>query len=379
MSGVSRRAFLAAAALAGCARKAQGFPGYAFVANPDRRSVSAVELRGFTFARQIAVDGSPRAVIAHPSRAAVLVLTPENGTLCEIDAVTLSVKRRAHPVQSAVTMRLAGDGNSLWLLGREPRALVRVPLDTLRPAGRISLPADPGDFELDRRPEGRMAGVSFPNERRVGLFDLGAKSMAGAIAAGAQPRVAGFRSDGKHLLVASGADRTMTIVDVATRGTVVKLPLPLEPANFCVTPDGGQLFVTGSGMDAVVIVEPFQTQVGETILAGRAPANMAVSNAPSYLFVSNPGSGDVTVIDIETRKVVVVVHTGGEPRQILFTPDNQYALVLNAQSADVAVIRISAFTSGPNADWAQRNKFGGLFTVVPVGGRAVAGAVVRVG
>ena len=381
-SGVrlSRRGFLAGAAvLAGCAKKAKGFPGYAFVANPDGRSIAAVDLRGFTLLRQIPVDGGPRAVIAHPGRAAVFSLIPENGTVCEIDAVSLSVKRRARPVESAVSMRLAGDGRSLWVLGREPRVLVRVPLDSLRPAERIHLPGDPGEFDLDRRPEGRMVAVSFPNERAVGLCDLGAKAMPATMPVGSQPRLAGFRSDGKQLLVASGSDRMMTILDVATGGAVVKLPLAIEPANFCFSQDGGQLFVTGSGMDAVVIVEPFQTQVGETILVGRTPANMAVSNAPLYLFVSSPGSGDVTVLDIETRKVVVVVHTGGEPRQILFTPDNQYALVLNGGSGDLAVIRISAFTTGPQADWAQRHKLGGLFTMIPVGGRAVAAAVVGIG
>ena len=90
------------------------------------RGVAAIDLREFTLLRQIPLEGRPRAVIAHPGRAAVFVLIPENGTVCEIDAVTLSVKRRARPVQSAISMRLAGDGRSLWVLGRDPRALVRV-------------------------------------------------------------------------------------------------------------------------------------------------------------------------------------------------------------------------------------------------------------
>ena len=376
---ISRRTLLGgAAALAGCSHKARGFPGYAFVANQSGRSVAAVDLNAFTLARQIPLDGGPNTVVAHPTRSAVYVLTPENGTIYEIEASSLGIKRRTRPAQSAVSMRLAGDGRSLWILAREPRALIRVPLDSLRASSRILLAHEPGGFELDRRPEGRMAGVSFPNEGMVALCDLAANSAAAPLAVGTRPLVAGFRKDGEHILVGSGPDRTMTILNVAGGKTVVRLPLPLEPANFCFLPDGGQLFVTGPGMDGVVIVLPFSTEVGETILAGRAPGPMATWTAPpySYLFVSNPESGDVTVLDIDTRKLVVVVHTGGEPKQILFTPDNQYALVLNHGSGDMAVVRISEFTTGPNSDWALRYKSGPLFTMVPVGARPVGAAVV---
>ena len=222
-----------------------------------------------------------------------------------------------------------------------------------------------------------MAAVSFLGARSVALFPLEATPVSATIPFSTIPRIVGFRSDGKQLLVASGAARTMTMLDVATGKTVVRLPLPLEPADFCFLPDGGQLFVTGRGMDAVVIILPYSTEVGETILAGRAPAEMAVLNS-QYLFVSNPESGDVTVLDIETRKLVVVIHTGAEPRRIVFTPDNQYALVLNSGSGDLAVIRIAEFTTGPNSEWAQRYKHGGLLTVLPVGARPVGAAVVGV-
>jgi YVTN family beta-propeller protein len=376
---ISRRILLGgAAAFAGCSRKARGFPGYAFVANQDGRSVAAVDLSAFALERQIPLDGGPNTVVAHPTRSAVYVLTPENGTIYEIEASSMGIKRRTRPAESAVSMRLAGDGRSLWILAREPRALIRVPLDSLRATGRIPLAHEPGGFELDRRPEGRRAGVSFPNEGMVALCDLSAHSVAAPLAVGTRPLVAGFRKDGEHLLVGSGPDRTMTILDAANGKTVVRLPLPLEPANFCFLPDGGQLFVTGPGMDGVVIVLPFSTEVGETILAGRAPGPMAAWTAPpySYLFVSNPESGDVTILDIDTRKLVVVVHTGGEPRQILFTPDNQYALVLNNASGDMAVVRMAEFTTAPSATWAQRYKRGALFTMIPVGARPVGAAVV---
>ena len=147
------------------------------------------------------------------------------------------------------------------------------------------------------------------------------------------------------MLVGSRLDRSLTILDTDSARTVVRLRLPVEPANFCFNSDGGQLFVTGPGMDAVAIVFPYETEVGETILAGRAPDGMAVTAAPPYLFVANPESGSITVLDIDTRKLVAQVAVGQEPRRILITPDNQYALVLNRRSGDMAVVWIRALTA----------------------------------
>jgi len=366
--------------LAGCSRKGKGFPGYAFVADQEGRSVAAVDLTAFALTKQIRLEGAPNTVIAHPSHPAVYVLTPENGTIHEIEAASLAVKRRARPAQAAVSMRLAADGRSLWVLARDPRALIRVPLDSFRATARIPLPHDPGGFELDPRPEGHMAGVSFPNENAAALCDLAANSAAAPLPVGPRPVVAGFRKDGELFIVGS-ADRILTMFDVAASKKLVRLPLPLEPANFCFLPDGGQLFVTGPGMDGVVIVLPFSTEVGETILAGRAPGAIATWTPQdpqpySYLFVSNPETADVTVIDIDTRKLVVVLHTGGAPSQILFTPDNRYALVLNNRSGDMAVVRTAEFTS-ERTKWIERYKTGALFTVIPVGGRPVGAAVTR--
>ena len=122
----------------------------------------------------------------------------------------------------------------------------------------------------------------------MALVRLGSGAIEHLIDAGCEPSLVRFQGDGKQVLAGSRADRSLTIFDAASGRTAVRLPLPVEPANCCFNADGGQMFVTGPGMDAVVIVYPYQTEVGETILAGRTPDGMAVSATPQYLFVANP-------------------------------------------------------------------------------------------
>ena len=358
------------AGLAGCARrKSRGFPGYAFVANAGGRTVAVVDLNAFVLARQIGLDGAPGAVLANPLRPGVYALIPESGTVCEIDAVKLAVVRKTRLGGPAAGMRLSADGKSLWVL--QTHALVRLEGSRLRAVETIALPSAATDF--DPTGDGHAA-VVFGAERRLALVQLRTRTIEHLIDAECEPSLVRYQGDGKQVLVGSRADRSLTIFDAAGGRIAVRLPLPVEPANCCFNSDGGQMFLTGPGMDAVAIVFPYQTEVGETILAGRTPDGMAVSATPQYLFVANPESGSVTVLDIETRKLVGAIAVGQEPRHILITPDNRYALVLNRRSGNMAVIRIAAFT-----ERRHRTDPAPLFTMVPVGVGPVAAAVVPVG
>jgi YVTN family beta-propeller protein len=364
-----RAALLGALVAAGCARrKGAGFPGYAFVANGGARSVAAVDLTRFAVVRQIGLDAAPADILAHPSRPAVFVLMPEIASVWEIDAAKLAPAVKTRLPGTALSMQLSADGKSLWVL--QPRALVRLDCERLRPVQSIRLPGIAGSFDVSR--DGRAA-IGFPALSQVALARTDNGTIEHTVADGPEPSLVRFQSDGKQVLVASRAYRSLTILESVTGRTVVRLPLPVAPENFCFTPDGGQLFVTGAGMDAVAIVFPYRTEVGETILAGRAPDGMAVSTVPSFLFVANPSSGSITVLDIDTRKLVAVVSVGQEPRHILITPDNQYALVLNRRSGDMGVVHIPAFRARRH-----RTDPPPLFTMVPVGQQPIGSAVVRV-
>jgi DNA-binding beta-propeller fold protein YncE len=144
--------------------------------------------------------------------------------------------------------------------------------------------------------------------------------------------------------------------------------------------DGGQLFITGDGMDAVVVLFPYQTEIYQTILAGRAPGSMTVTAKdvrPSYLMLTNPETDGITVLDIDTYSLVAVVAVGRGPCRILLTPDEQYALVLNEKSGDMAVVRMLALSTTPSGAYRRyRPAPAPIFTLIPVGDRPVSAAFV---
>ena len=364
---ISRRAFLAAGvAVAACGRKkGTGFGGYAFVANEDGQAVAAVDLTAFAVIRHIHVYGSPTDVVADPQAPFVYALTPRSGAVHQIGVDRLAVRRNAKLGNNAVGMRFCDAERRLIVLLRDPRSVVGVELENLRQVWKVGLPEDPVDFDVDNK--GNVV-VSFGAAGKLGLIDAQTKKLT-MISTNAPLGITRFRPDGRAILTAVPQDHTLLIHDVASKRLVVRLPLALEPQNFCFSADLGQLFITGPGMDAVVIVYPYQTEVAQTVLAGHAPGAMAATATdPPYLFVANPGSGEVTILNVINSHVIAVASVGAEPGCIAITPDNQYALVLNRKSGDVAVLWI-------RENLGNRQKYAGIFTMIPVGSKPVSAAI----
>jgi len=365
------------AALTACSRpKARGFSGYAFIANQEGGAIAAVDLEVFAVARHIRVDGAPTAVAASPQGRQVYALTPANGSAHEILAGNLTLSRTLRVAESAVTMRLARAGDTLYVLCREPRRLVSLALNPLRMDWVLPLAADPVD--LDVSPDGKLLAVSYGATRAISFVDTLRRQVSPPIATSGEIGSVRFHAD--QLIAANLSERMLSIFDVQRRRLIVNLPLAVQPDHLCFKADGGELFVTGAGMDAVVVVEPYYTpQVAKTVLAGHTPGAMAACtppDSPGYLLVANPNSGDVSILDINSKNVVAVTPVGTRPSFIAITPDNQYALVLNQVSGDMAVIRMPNVTRAVNEQ--RRWKKGPLFMLIPVGSKPVSAAIVGI-
>lgn len=363
---LSRRAFLTLpAAAAACSRrhKTTGFPGYAFVANQEGEALVAVDLELMAVERHIPLGAAPSQVVAGLTRPVVYALTPDNGSVHEIQVYRLSDARKVTVASSAISISLSPDEKSLYVLAREPRALISVELASFRPEWQLALPEEPVEFAV--APEGKRAAIS--SARGVWMVDLAARRLSGPLHEGDYGALQ-FRSpDGKVLIAANRGERLLSLFDAPSGRLLTHLPVSLRPDNMCSSRDGGQVFVTGEGMDAVVIVYPYHSfEIAETVLAGRAPGAMAASN--SLLFVTSPQSGAVSILNIATYQVIAVTQVGTDPGFVVITPDDQYALVLNRKSGDLAVLGVAAIAR-------NRYRQASLFTVIPVGSRPVSAAV----
>jgi YVTN family beta-propeller protein len=216
---------------------------------------------------------------------------------------------------------------------------------------------------------GAMVAVTVPSRHRIARIGVPQLKLLGMTDAGVGCGTVRFRKDGKLILAGAAAERQIVTLDAPSGALLARLLVPIAPSRFCFNGDGGQMFVSGEGADVVAIVSPYQSEVGETMIAGRTPGALAVSDSRNLLFVSNPGSGDLTILDIDTRHLSASVHVGEDPGEVLLTPDGEYALVVDRHSGNVSVIRITTVL-----DHKVRAK--PLFTVFPTAADARSAIIV---
>jgi DNA-binding beta-propeller fold protein YncE len=361
---ISRRAMLALPAVfsTACRRPEPDSRGYAFIANQDGGAIAALDLDVMAVAKHVAVDGAPSQVISAQSRPAVYALTPTNGTVHEIRTDTLKVGRKLTAAAHADSIFMSSDEKTIYILSRETRSVHALRLDDWRIAWSLQFPEEPVDFALS--PDGNTAAVSSSTTLR--LVSLTARSIGQPLGRTNFGQIL-FLKNGERLVAADLGNQQISVYRVNNPRLVTHLTVAVLPENLCFSSDGGQLFVTGSGMDSMVILYPYDIpEVAETILVGHAPAAMTASEA--LLFITSPASGDVTVLSIATHKVLSVMPVGSDPGLVAITPDDRFALVLNRESGNVAVL--------DNAEILKnRNKSAALVTVIPVGSRPVSAAM----
>lgn len=345
-----------------CRRPEPASRGYAFIANQDGGAIAVVDLDVMAVAKHVAIDGAPSQVISAHSRPAVYALTPDNGTVHEIDTDTLKSGRKLIVAPQADTMYMSSDEKTIYVLSRESWSLRALSLDGWRIAWRLQFPEEPVDFALS--PDGKTAAVGSPTTVR--LISLKERSIGQPLGHGDFGPVR-FLFSGERLIAADLSGQRVSIYRVNNPRLVAHLPVAVRPENLCFNADGGQLFVTGPGADSVVILYPYDiAEVAETVLVGHAPAVMTASQ--TLLFIASPASGDVTVLHIGTHKVLSVMPVGSDPATVAITPDDRFALVLNRDSGTIAVLDISAILK-------SRNRPAGLVTMIPVGSRPVSAAM----
>jgi YVTN family beta-propeller protein len=360
----SRRALLAGLLASACGRKrGTRYQGWLFVASGTEKEIAVADLASFRRIASIPLPCAPDQLFQF--RGSVFAMCRDARAIVEIDVERFRFLGKIGLPGKPVAARLLLDSGNAIVLADEPGALLSVDLPRRRVTGRLTLSGAPGDLDVS----GPLAAITLPAKNAVMRASVPGMKLIGATDVGVSCNAVRFRRDGKTILAGAIAARELVAIDSQSGKLLARLPLPVSPSRFCFNADGGQLFVTGTGQDALAIVSPFQNEVAETILAGHTPYGMAVSERRNLLFVTNPGSGDLTILDIETRGLSASVHVGETPGDVLLTPDGEYALVLDQRSGNVSVVRITSVLG-------RKVKTNPLFTVFPTAADARSAIIV---
>lgn len=343
----------------GC-RRSRGtvVEGYAFVATAGGSTVAVVDLASFSVVRQIPLGSPPLQIVSDAARRSLYVMGAGGPAgLTVIDAAKLEVKRSLWLGEQPQRIRLAPDGERLYLIDGRSQLFKSINLETMAQQQQVHLNGAPVDFDVSA--DGRWACVSLASAEAA-VLDLAQWKSVATVRIGGHPGAVAVRHDSRQAFIANRTSRNISIVDLPSGRLVTHLPLNARPESMRFKPDGGELFISAGDASAVVILSAYRDEIDQPLLAGAEPRDIAITHDNRLLFVANSGANTVSVINIEDRRMLASVPVGEEPHRVALTPDDQYALVLNRKSGDIAVIRAAAVGG-------ERGRIQPLFTLIPVG------------
>ena len=152
-------------------------------------------------------------------------------------------------------------------------------------------------------------GTSKDQPSTVVVFDPKSGAVRDRITVGVTPYEARLSADGRRLFVSNWADRTVSVIDAATRKPIKTIAVGPNPNDMLATPDG-RLFVVCSGDNTIAVIDARTLEVTETVSTalyanapeGSTPNALAYDAKRRLLFAANADNNDVAVIDVHDLK-----------------------------------------------------------------------------
>jgi len=360
-------------------------PGSEYMAEEVMRNPAAARAAGLKMPTEAdcmrchIVKGSHVAVLALPAfdlktrMEAIAHPTPENAKMGGLRLQTADGgAKRAGPKYVGVAAcnqchrgPESGHQDSLWRLSPHARAWSTLATPRAREIAKSKgLEGDPQQMAqcLECHAPGALAPSeavlsSFSPDEGVGCeacHGPGSEYMAEAIMRDRRAaRAAGLKEVSKETCLpchrqAHGKQYELKIEAIAhptrpaKRASAAEEPRYKTPVSLALDPRGRELYVTCSGSDSVIVVDPIARVKLAEIPVGQQPHGVVFSPDGRRVFVSNVFDDTVSVIDAAERRVVATLEVGDEPHGLITDREGKFLFVLNAASDDVHVFELGS-------------------------------------
>lgn len=267
---------------------------------------------------------------------------------------SLVVTRRARTGVQPKSVNVSPDGTRVVVcnFGRPDRDNVSVyDSETLAQVGSITFPGNAVESVFSA--DGQTLYVSNFREDLVEVIDFGACYRASAeapcspapsatIRTGSLPKFMALSPDGRTLYVANWGDRSVSVVDVATRTETRRLPTLRHPRGLAVRPDGTLLAAAFHG-DVVHVFPAGASAESERFRMCQMPRHLLLSPDGATMYVTC-SMGHVGFYDARSGARLGIGTLGRNPRSIAMTADGRYVGAANFTSSDVSLVDTVART-----------------------------------
>lgn len=150
------------------------------------------------------------------------------------------------------------------------------------------------------------------------------------------------------MYVVTKENNSLYTVDLKTKKSD-SLALGAEAFTCLLSPDKKNLFISLWGGDKILVYNPLQKKLIDSISVGDNPNDICFTRNGKYLFAANANDNSVSVIDVTTRKVIETLNaalypdapSGSTTNSVALSADEKTLYIANADNNCLAVFDVS--------------------------------------
>lgn len=272
------------------------------------------------------------AMLPAPALGQEAIVTTQLGNAVEIIDLPSRTILSTIPVAGAPAgIALSPDRRRAYVSRPEGHGLTVIDLEARKALAEVSLPGGP--LGIGVNPVSGDVYVADWFGERVFVLRATPEGLRpdGEIATGKSPSGLAVTPDGVTLLVANRESDSVSVIDVAARREIRRIPVGTHPFGLTLSPDGTRAFTANVLSDDVSAIDVAAGRETGRVATGQRPYVIAFAPGPGGLrgFVTDQYSNTVTVFDPATMTRVGTVDVGDHPEGIAATRDGRTIVVAN--------------------------------------------------
>ncbi len=314
-----------------------------WVANGMEDTVSIIDLDTGTVSATIGAGTNPHILSASPDGSMLYVINAgqhdrEPGAhgvgVVETD---LDEESNHHPSPEPLTRSeekteqneadSSASANSLWVYDTSSGTVV------------ARIPVGMGPTHAIPSADGKWVYVTNTDGDSVSVVDTGSWAVSETITNLPEPHDGELSEDDSMLFLATAGDNTLSVVRTDTREIIRKYPVGQKPRGVAAGGvDGNTVYLTNKGDGTISVIDIASDGSVATISVGDGAHALRTSPDGTLVYVALSKENAVAVFDISSGQVTAKIRVGELPEQIDLSPDGRLLFASNFNDSSVTII-----------------------------------------
>ena len=138
-----------------------------------------------------------------------------------------------------------------------------------------NIPVGRGSEGFDLSPDGKQLWVANAQDKTISIIDVASKKVVQTIPSTGSANRLKITPDGKYVFVSDLSGNDLLVIDAATRQEHKRITLPANSEGLLMAPDGSHAYTTLNSRDAVAVIDLKTMTVTGEVKTGRGPDGLA--------------------------------------------------------------------------------------------------------